>query len=89
MNKWSLAYEVTNPPAFPDKKMSVVNLLKPDPDKHECLSKEICRRGHPRTPETTYVFPSGKRQCRVCIRAAKASVNQWRRQARARKQCQN
>lgn len=30
-----------------------------------------CHNGHPRTKENTYVFPSGKRQCRVCIRAAK------------------
>lgn len=38
-----------------------------------------CRRGHPRTPETTYVFPNGKRQCRICIRAAKAAFRKRER----------
>lgn len=30
------------------------------------VEQETCGKGHPRTPETTYVNPSGKRQCRVC-----------------------
>lgn len=25
-----------------------------------------CRRGHPFTPENTYTFPNGERQCRAC-----------------------
>lgn len=25
-----------------------------------------CRRGHPRTPETLWIFPSGQRRCRIC-----------------------
>lgn len=29
-------------------------------------AKEYCPKGHLRTPETTYVRPSGKRDCRVC-----------------------
>lgn len=35
---------------------------------------DSCRRGHPWTPENTYVRPSGARNCRTCreIRRAKA-----------------
>lgn len=29
---------------------------------------EVCKRGHPRTPENTYVQPSGHPYCRVCRR---------------------
>lgn len=27
---------------------------------------ERCVNGHERTPESTYVYPSGKRKCRTC-----------------------
>jgi hypothetical protein len=27
-----------------------------------------CKRGHPLTPENTYVRPGGGRQCRTCLR---------------------
>ena len=29
----------------------------------------LCRNGHPRTDESTYVSPGGHRQCRVCMGA--------------------
>jgi hypothetical protein len=29
---------------------------------------EACHRGHPRTPENTYISPQGERKCRVCGR---------------------
>jgi hypothetical protein len=31
-------------------------------------AREVCRNGHPRTPENTYVSPRGVRTCRVCRR---------------------
>lgn len=31
-----------------------------------------CRNGHPRTPENTYVYPSGKQECRACRKQAHA-----------------
>ena len=34
------------------------------------LARHACRRGHPRTPESTYVDPQGNRSCRVCRRSA-------------------
>ena len=27
---------------------------------------DICKHGHPRTPENTYITKTGKPQCRVC-----------------------
>ena len=30
-----------------------------------------CLHGHPITPENTYVYPSGRRICRVCARERK------------------
>jgi hypothetical protein len=32
---------------------------------------ELCRNGHPRTPENTYIRPDGSRECRVCKRNAR------------------
>jgi hypothetical protein len=32
------------------------------------VSGETCRRGHPRTPENTYVWSNGKRGCLLCKR---------------------
>jgi hypothetical protein len=32
--------------------------------------REVCRNGHPRTPENTYIAPDGERSCRECIRVA-------------------
>ncbi len=29
----------------------------------------ICRRGHELKPETTYVYPNGRRTCRTCRQA--------------------
>jgi hypothetical protein len=34
---------------------------------------ETCRNGHPRTVESTYVYPNGRRECIECRRA------RWRR----------
>ena len=31
-----------------------------------------CKRGHPRTPENVYVYPSGQRDCRPCQRIRRA-----------------
>lgn len=36
-----------------------------------------CRNGHPRTPQTTYHYPDGKRECRTCRREA---VRRWRQE---------
>ncbi len=33
------------------------------------MAEDTCPRGHARA-ENTYTYPSGKRQCRVCKRAA-------------------
>jgi len=35
------------------------------------VAEETCRRGHPRTPKSTYFFPGlNKRTCVVCRRTA-------------------
>lgn len=31
---------------------------------------DVCKNGHPRTPENTYTLPTGTRKCRVCQRAS-------------------
>ncbi len=41
---------------------------------------EFCPRGHPRTPETTYVNPRGYSYCRVCKRDI---GREWMQQKRA------
>jgi hypothetical protein len=40
-----------------------------------------CLRGHPRSPENTYVKPNGKRECRVCARSAQQRRRELRRAA--------
>ena len=40
-----------------------------------CNPRPVCNNGHVRTKENTYVYPSGKRRCRVCARKA---LNAWR-----------
>lgn len=45
--------------------------------------RETCRRGHPATPENTYVTPSGSRCCRICRRGA-SQMSRRRRIERAR-----
>lgn len=43
-----------------------------------------CKRGHPFSPENTYIIPaSGSRQCLSCKRAARAGNNARRRERRA------
>ena len=37
------------------------------PDR-ETKGKDTCRRGHPKTPENTYVNPQGGRTCRICLK---------------------
>jgi hypothetical protein len=35
---------------------------------HKVFSKTHCKRGHPYTPENSYIFPSGRaRMCRTCV----------------------
>lgn len=34
-------------------------------------TSELCRNGHPRIPENTYIRPDGSRECRVCKRNAR------------------
>lgn len=36
------------------------------------LAKTHCPQGHPYDEKNTYRFPSGRRHCRTCVRAAKA-----------------
>lgn len=33
-----------------------------------------CRKGHPWTPENTYVYPNGSRKCRICRDAYQAAL---------------
>ena len=42
-------------------------------------AKTCCSSGHEFTPENTYVDPTGKRNCRTCVRA------HWRRYYAERK----
>lgn len=44
---------------------------------------EKCRRGHPRTPENFYLNSAGRRQCRPCVRIARAARRQRRQEAAA------
>ena len=37
---------------------------------------DTCHRGHPRTPENTFIYKNGDRECRVCRRMVE---NPWRR----------
>ncbi len=30
----------------------------------------VCKRGHERKPENTYVYPNGKRACKTCRQAS-------------------
>ena len=32
---------------------------------------EVCRNGHPRTPDNLYIRPDGSRECRICRRNAR------------------
>jgi len=34
-------------------------------------SKTHCKNGHAFSPENTYVYPNGERECRTCQRARK------------------
>lgn len=34
-------------------------------------TEEVCRNGHPRTSENTYIRPDGQRECRICRRNAR------------------
>lgn len=57
---------------------------------------EVCKYGHPRTPENTYISPSGNRQCRLCVlrwkrdwvaRKGSCSVDGCQRPQRSRRLC--
>lgn len=37
--------------------------------RHDFVPSQVCRNGHDRTPETTYVSPSGVRRCATCDEA--------------------
>jgi hypothetical protein len=37
---------------------------------------DTCHRGHPRTPENTFIYKNGDRECRPCRRMVE---NPWRR----------
>lgn len=39
--------------------------------RHTLANKTHCPDGHEYTPENTYVYPSGHRQCRICSRRQK------------------
>lgn len=39
--------------------------------KNKNTSDKVCRNGHRRTPENTYIRPDGSRECRICRRNAR------------------
>jgi hypothetical protein len=41
---------------------------------HNNARKTHCKRGHPFTPENTYMSSDGKRRCRACIRPRALAV---------------
>lgn len=46
------------------------------------LSKTICINGHGYTKENTYIYPSGKRQCRICRKINKENFDRKARSKR-------
>jgi hypothetical protein len=56
------------------------NLLRGETDAARRAAMTACERGHPFTPENTYVKPSGARECRPCRRAR---VRRWRERIRS------
>lgn len=55
------------------------NMLRSDAPPAIAIRTGLCKRGHPRTPENTYVYATGHRACRIC------SAEKYR--ARKDKQC--
>ena len=43
----------------------------------------MCRNGHPRTPESTYITPAGDTMCRPCRTVQRAQHHQRKRRGRA------
>jgi hypothetical protein len=35
-------------------------------------SKQVCKNGHKRTEENTYIRPNGERECRICRKHARS-----------------
>jgi hypothetical protein len=48
---------------------------------HHSARKTHCKRRHEFTPENTYVFPNGYRQCRICYRD-RARAKYWEQRNR-------
>lgn len=46
--------------------------------RNQNVGRTHCARDHEYTPENTYVFPNGKRECRTCKRAANRR-HYWRK----------
>ncbi len=57
----------------PARRRSIVTVQNLNAQKTEC------KRGHPFSPDNTYLQPSGARTCRVCGRAARLAYRQRRK----------
>jgi hypothetical protein len=43
-----------------------VNILRGNSASARHARAVVCQRGHPKTPENTYVYPDGVHECRLC-----------------------
>ena len=61
------------PPPPPPARKAVANSpdLRPWKARTTPSSLAVCRNGHPRTPENTYVRPDGERECKICRKLAR------------------
>jgi hypothetical protein len=59
-----------------DPVTSRVNTLRGDTVQAVNACKERCKRGHPFTPENTYITKPGSRSCRICLAMHRANYEQ-------------